>query len=66
MAAGIDLAMFQPASTRASSSSKAALSVSLGLILRTGGWSSDSVFGKYYNKPLVDVRGFADAVLSVS
>ena len=66
VAAGIDLAMFQPASTRASSSSKAALSVSLGLILRTGGWSSDSVFGRFYNKPLVDVGGFANAVLSVS
>ena len=66
MAAGIDLAMFTPASTRAASSSKAAMSVSLGLILRTGGWSSDSVFGRYYNKPLVDVGGFANAVLGVS
>ena len=66
IAAGIDMSVFAPASTRASSCSKAALSVSLGLILRTGGWSSDSVFGKYYNKPLLDVGGFAAAVLGSS
>ena len=62
-AAGIDLTIFSPASTRASSCSKAALSVSLGLILRTGGWSSDSVFGRYYHKPLLAVGEFASAVL---
>ena len=65
-AAGIDLSLFAPASTRASSSSNAALSVSLGLILRTGGWSSDSVFGKHYNKPLCNLDGFASAVLGTS
>ena len=39
-------------------------SVSLDDILHTAGWSSESTFAKFYNKPIVKDNTFADKVLS--
>ena len=59
--AGIDMTMFTPHSTR--STSKAATKLKLSTILATAGWSRESTFRKYYQKP-VDVKfDFANAVL---
>lgn len=64
-ASGIDTSRFKPHSTRAASTSAASnASVSLDDILHTAGWSSESTFAKFYNKPIVKENTFADKVLS--
>ena len=63
-AAGIDLTVFSPHSTRSASSSKAALKLPLATILSTVGWSKESTFARYYRRPLVRSGLFANAVLS--
>ena len=62
---GVDTSRFKPHSTRAASTSAASnASVSLDDILHTAGWSSESTFVKFYNKPIVKENTFADKVLS--
>ena len=63
-AAGIDLSLFSPHSTRSASSSKAALKLPLSTILSTVGWTNESTFAKYYQRPLNKHYQFAKAVLS--
>ncbi|MPC25694.1 ATP-binding cassette sub-family F member 2 [Portunus trituberculatus] len=57
--AGIDLSIFSPHSTRSASSSKASLTLPVPLILAIMGWSTESVFAKYYKKPLCSQHRFA-------
>ena len=62
---GIDTSRFKPHSTRAANTSAASnASVSLDDILHTAGWSSESTFAKFYNKPIVKENTFADKVLN--
>ena len=62
---GIDTSRFKPHSTRAANTSAASnASASLEDILHTAGWSSESTFAKFYNKPIVKENTFADKVLS--
>ena len=62
---GIDTYRFKPHSTGAANTSAASnASVSLDDILHTAGWSSESTFAKFYNKPIVKENTFADKVLS--
>ena len=63
-AAGINLSLFSPHSTRAASSSKAVLQLPLSTILTAVGWSRDSTFARFYNKPIAASGQFALAVLS--
>ena len=52
-AAGIDISLFAPGSTRAAASSKAeAAGASIDEILKGGGWSRASTFTKWYKKPI--------------
>ena len=52
--AGLDISKFTPHSIRAASTSAAARGgVPISSILSTAGWSRESTFRKYYNKPLV-------------
>ncbi|MPC41864.1 hypothetical protein E2C01_035471 [Portunus trituberculatus] len=51
-AAGIDLTIFSPHSTRSASTSKAALKLPLSTILSTIGWAKESTFTKHYQKPI--------------
>lgn len=62
--AGINLSLFSPHSTRAASSSKAALKLALSTILSTVGWARESTFAKFYKKPLAKSGLFANDVLS--
>ena len=68
-AAGIDVNIFSAGSTRAAAGSKAdRKGVSMDMILKKGGWSQASTFGRFYNK---EVRvnpndNFSDAVLSLN
>ena len=62
--AGIDTKKFRPHSTRAAAVSSANnASVPLDEILSTAGWSSESTFAKFYNKPVVRESHFASSVL---
>ena len=62
---GIDTYRFKPHSKRAANSSAASnASVSLDDILHTAGWSSESTFAKFYNKPIVKENTFSYKVLS--
>ena len=63
-AAGINLSLFSPHSTRAASSSKAVLKLPLSTILATVGWARESTFAKFYKKPIATSGQFALAVLS--
>ena len=62
--AGIDPS-FGPHSTRAASVSKAKLGgISLETIMKTAGWSSSSMFAKFYDKPVdTQLKTVQDAIL---
>ncbi|XP_068671322.1 uncharacterized protein [Montipora foliosa] len=65
--AGIDTKKFKPHSTRAAAVSAASnASVSLDEILKTVGWSSESTFGKFYNKPVLRESRFPSSVLETA
>ena len=65
--AGIDTKKFKPHSTRAAAVSAASnASVSLDEILKTAGWSSESTFGKFYNKPVLRESPFPSSVLETA
>ena len=64
--AGIDVTMFKPHSTRAAATSAAQRKgVTLADILNVAGWSNETTFAKFYNKPLrADVSSkFAESIL---
>ena len=61
--ARIDTA-FKPHSTRAAATSKAKLSgVPIETIIKTAGWSSTSVFAKFYDKPVTKEKTVQEAIL---
>ena len=54
--AGIDIGLFQGHSVRVAGSSSAKHSgVPIQNILKMGGWSSEHVFARHYDKPIIDV-----------
>ena len=61
-AAGVDVTTFGPASTRHASSSKAAKCLPVDVIMDAVGWTSESTFAIYYNKPLCQ-PSFSEAVM---
>jgi len=64
-AAGIDINIFKTHSTRSASTSAAkAADVPIEDIMSTAGWSSESVFAQYYDRPVVKQNTFAEAVLT--
>jgi len=60
---GIDTTIFKAHSTRAASVSKVSHSLPTDTILQQVGWTSDCVFRKFYNKPIVTANLFQEAVL---
>ena len=64
--AGVDVATFKPGSTRAAASSKAcAAGVAIDLILKAGGWSTETTFSRWYKKTVrKDQNRFAQAILN--
>ena len=63
--AGIDTSIFKAHSTRSASTSAATkLGVPLQDIMSSAGWSSNSTFGKFYNKDVVQTSNMGDALLS--
>ena len=63
--AGVDVTMYKPGSTRMASVSKAKrVGVPLEEILRAGGWSRQSTFTKFYDRPLGKESGVHDVGLA--
>ena len=61
---GIDPRIFTAHSTRGAATSRASLdNVPLGTILKTAGWSNDSTFANYYNKPISARGKFGETIL---
>ena len=61
---GINVDLFKPHSIRGAASSKAKReAVPMDQILSTAGWTNSKTFAEFYNKPVGEVRNFADAVL---
>ena len=56
--AGIDITVFTSHSTRSSSTSKARIEdLSLTIINKSAGWTTDSTFAKFYNKLVNEIFG---------
>ena len=61
--AGVDMNMFTPHSTRSATTSFVSGKIPIDTILRTAGWRRDSVFRKFYKKPITNDSSFSDAIL---
>ena len=61
--AGIHAEKFSGHSTRCASTSQALMSVSTDVILATAGWTEESTFRKFYNKPVAITNQLSLAVL---
>lgn len=62
-ASGVDTAKFKAHSTRSAAASKASRLIPTDDILKHIGWSRESTFQKFYNKPVIAGNSFAGAVL---
>lgn len=64
--AGINLNIFKPHSVRSASVSKvqSKLNVPLATIMRTAGWTKESTFRIFYNKPVTMDTSFANSILN--
>ena len=60
--AGIDIKTFSTHSTRSASTSAVLGKIPLDTILKTAGWSKDSTFRKFYNRPVSNSSEFSHAV----
>ena len=54
---------FGPHSLRSAGTSKAKKSIPIDNVLKAGGWSNNSVFAKFYDKPLYTYSGIDQAIL---
>ena len=61
----MDTSVFKAHNTRAASASKANQTVRIDAVLKHIGWSTESTFRKFYQKPIVDTDSFQNAVLNV-
>ena len=65
VAAGIDMGIFKPHSTRAAATSKARLAkLPLLTILKTTGWSNATTFSKYYHKQITNEGNLGQCILN--
>lgn len=62
--AGVNMNIFTPQSVRGASTSKAVGHVPLDTIMSTGGWTRETTFSKFYEKPVVQIAKFGNALLS--
>lgn len=65
--AGLDTKQFKPHSTRhASASAALRKGISVDLICKTAGWSQESTFARFYNRPLRSDHTFAKSILDIT
>ncbi|XP_071127737.1 uncharacterized protein [Mytilus edulis] len=61
--AGIDMTIFTPHSTRGAATSYVSGRIPIATILRTAGWRKDSVFRKFYQRPITNDSSFSYEIL---
>ena len=61
---GVDTEIFSGHSTSCASTSNALMSVSTDVILATAGWTEESTFQEFYNKPVAVTNQMSLAVLT--
>ncbi|CAC5387790.1 unnamed protein product [Mytilus coruscus] len=61
--AGIDMTIFTPHSTRGAATSYVSGRIPIATILRTAGWRKDSVFRKFYQRPITNDSSFSKEIL---
>ncbi|CAC5389754.1 unnamed protein product [Mytilus coruscus] len=61
--AGIDMKIFTPHSTRGAATSYVSGRIPIATILRTAGWRKDSVFRKFYRRPITNDSSFSKEIL---
>ncbi|MPC32046.1 hypothetical protein E2C01_025349 [Portunus trituberculatus] len=62
---GVDMSRFTAGSVRSTAVSKAkAMAVPIACIMATAGWSQESTFAHYYDRPLTEVGDIQEAVLA--
>lgn len=62
--AGIDMTIFTPHSTRGASTSAVVGKIPIDTILKTAGWTSESVFRKFYKREVTNNPAFGKSILS--
>ena len=60
---GVDASVFKAHSTRAASANKANQTARIDAALKHIGWSTKSTFCEFYEKPIVGIDSFQNAVL---
>ncbi|CAC5385879.1 unnamed protein product [Mytilus coruscus] len=63
--AGIDMTIFTPHSTRGAATSYVSGRIPIATILRTAGWRKDSVFRKFYQRPITNDSSFSKEILLI-
>ncbi|CAG2237081.1 unnamed protein product [Mytilus edulis] len=61
--AGIDMTIFTPHSTRGAATSYVSGRIPIATILRTAEWRKDSVFRKFYQRPITNDSSFSKEIL---
>ncbi len=64
VAAGIDMNMFTAHSVRAAAVSSVSSRLPLATILKTGGWTSESTYSRFYKKPIVEEGALQVAIMT--
>ena len=61
--AGIDTSVFSAYNTRCASASKAITTISADMLIRAAGWSQESTFRKFYDRPVALTNQMCFSVL---
>ncbi len=64
ISAGIDMSIFSPHSIRSASVSSVSSRLPLTTILKTGGWTSETTFSRFYDKPVVEEGALQKAIMT--
>ncbi len=62
--AGIDMEMFSAHSVRSASVSSVSSRLPLATILKTGGWTSETTYSRFYKKPIIEEGALQKAIMT--
>ena len=64
--ANIDVNVYQAHSTRSASTTKAAQLLPIDVVMKLAGWTQESTFRKFYDKPLAITDQMSNAILTIA
>ena len=64
--ANIDVNIYQAHSTRSASTTKAAQLLPIDVVMKLAGWSQESTFRKFYDKPLAITYQMSNAIINIA